>query len=149
MYVRQQMSNVNMEATTILPILKKKLAFLSGNARTHTRAVTTLGLHVLPRGVRGLRVLSLVSNQIFAGLSNLRGQRSAQWSDPDHPSQLRPDQHGGAQCNTGLPAQHPQVHTHTHTPNTVTLACEPSSIRQQEASRRSGRHDLTLCVQEQ
>uniref|UniRef100_A0A671XPL7 SEC14 and spectrin domains 1 n=1 Tax=Sparus aurata TaxID=8175 RepID=A0A671XPL7_SPAAU len=33
-YVRQQMSNVNMEATTILPILKKKLAFLSGNART-------------------------------------------------------------------------------------------------------------------
>ena len=57
----------------------------------------------------------LVSNQICAGLSNLRGQRSAQWSDPDHPSQFRPDQHGGAQCNTGLPAQYPQVHTHTHT----------------------------------
>lgn len=36
------MSNVNMEATTILPVLKKKLAFLSGKTHTHTRCEITV-----------------------------------------------------------------------------------------------------------
>lgn len=31
------MSNINMEATTILPVLKKKLAFLSGKTHTPTQ----------------------------------------------------------------------------------------------------------------
>lgn len=35
LYVCLEMSNVNMEATNILPILKKKLAFLSGKTHTH------------------------------------------------------------------------------------------------------------------
>lgn len=38
-----------------------------------------------------------------------RGEGSTQRSHPDHPSQLRSDQHGGAQHYSGLPAQHSQV----------------------------------------
>lgn len=40
------MSNVNMEATTILPMLKKKLAFLSGETHTDSTTCTGAGLQV-------------------------------------------------------------------------------------------------------
>lgn len=43
---RLQMSNVNMEATTILPVLKKKLAFLSGKTNTHYNICTGGGLQL-------------------------------------------------------------------------------------------------------
>lgn len=89
------MSAVSMEATIILPILKKKLAFLSGSTHAHAEG----------RWV-GLWFSEQTTSQhlVFE-----RRQRPAQRSDPDHPPQFRSDQHGGAQCHFGLPAQHPKV----------------------------------------
>lgn len=56
--------------------------------------------------------LSIISYMIplTTSLSLCRGQRSSQWSDFVHPSQLRSDQYGGTECYTGLPAQYPQVY---------------------------------------
>lgn len=102
----QQMSIVSMEATVILPILKKKLAFLSGrNAHSD---------------VWDASYLCVVIWCLYWCVS--RGEGSTQWPDPDHPAQLWSDQHGGAQHYPGLPAQHPQVNPTTYE---TLLKCQP------------------------
>lgn len=55
----------------------------------------------------------LISDWSHLGCYDFRGEGPAQRSDPDHPSQLRSDQHGGAQHYSGLPAQHSQVNLTT------------------------------------
>lgn len=55
-----------------------------------------------------------MSRLVFPALPPLtarlpRGEGPTQRPHPDHPSQLGPDQHGGAQHHSGLPAQHSQV----------------------------------------
>lgn len=56
-YLCLQMSSVTMEATTMLPILKKKLAFLSGKTRVPTRGsslwqLSNLHLHAVSSVIR-------------------------------------------------------------------------------------------------
>lgn len=92
-----------MEATAILPVLKKKLAFLSGKTNTHYNICTGGGT---------TDVCSVIGCFPVCNFASFRGERPAQWSDPEHPAQLRSDQHGRAQRHTGLPAQHSQVRSH-------------------------------------
>ena len=86
---------------------------------THTHTHTNYEITCVS-SVRGLYDLSLhaclvcnLMSPVSTGLFLFRGQRPAQWSDLDHPSQFRSDQHGGAQRHAGLSAQHSQVHTDT------------------------------------
>lgn len=57
-------------------------------------------------------VFSVIGCFPVCNFASFRGERPAQWSDPEHPAQLRSDQHGRAQRHTGLPAQHSQVRSH-------------------------------------